>query len=135
MTIALVIWILFIAGEVYYNFLIIKREHPVDHLSQTFVRVVCGLALWLGTAVFADIDLDSWIPMPVMMALTFWFLFDSGLSWFITKPHSLIFLGTTAKLDRLQRKAPLLIVWFAKFLLAAGSVMVFGYGFNAIGGH
>lgn len=130
MTIALILWVLFIGFEVWWNLWLIRNQHAVDHAQQLFIRVVVGAALWILTAIFADIEADQWLAQPLALALSFWFLFDSLMG--LALKRDVTFLGTTARLDRLQRKAPLIVVWWFKLLLAVGSVLIYYYGFGKV---
>lgn len=129
MTIALILWILFIGFEVWWNLFIIRKIHTVDHAAQLFIRVVVGAVLWIMTAIFADIEVDQWLAQPLALAFSFWIIFDSSLGWFLHK--NILFVGTTSRLDKMQAGAPI-VFWFFKFLLMCAGIALYYYGFGKV---
>ncbi len=128
------IWLILIALEVFRNwYLIVKKKHNIDHEIGSMIRFAVSFAFWMATPVFFSIRTDQWWMMPLMMGLTFWFLFDLFLN--IARGKSFDYLGDGSWLDRIQKNS---IGEFPSFcfkaILAVGSIVAFQAGVRGIFG-
>src|SRR5690349_2991355 len=87
-----------------------RPDVSVNHLRGWWLR-------WIGF-IPALILMGPW---SAGLAFTYWSLFDPG--WALIKHLYFFYVGTTAKLDTLQRKYPLLHV--AKYVLGAAAIIIY----------
>lgn len=123
MTAILVMWFVFIVLEVIRNWHLIEHlKMDVDHVGATFFRLTVFGTYWIVCLFFVDraIPIESWLFMPVMMAFTFWCIFDVGLN--LMRGKSLLYFGEGSWLDRKQSAWPLPWVIF-KFFFAGASIL------------
>lgn len=131
MILILIIWIALIEAEAYRNYYLIKRDGKVNHNRQTIYRIAFGLIFWLVTPLFIEIEPDQWWAQPLMMAGTFFFLFDLSLNLWRFGIKKWYYFGTESKLDKIQRQWPL-VAWFVKFFLMCLGTTLYFYGWGAI---
>lgn len=131
MTLTLIIWIVLIEAEAFRNWWLIKKYGNVNHNRQTIYRIAFSFVFWLVTPIVIAIEPDRWWAMPLMMAFTFFFLFDLSLNLMRFGIKKWYYFGTESKLDRIQGQWPLPF-WFLKFFLMATGTTLYFYGFSAI---
>lgn len=94
----MLIWILFIAIEIYRNYYIIEVvESRPDYLQSFIIR---GIAAILHGVLVGVTEPSDWYPILLYQALSFWILFDISLNLVRRKP--ILYKGeTSGYLDRL----------------------------------
>lgn len=81
---------------------------------------IVGVLFVVASIIYKGFTLAALLNL-AEMCFTFWALFDTGFGILIASDP--LFLGTSAKLDRLQKKYPPLQV--LKYLLAITSIILF----------
>jgi uncharacterized membrane protein YjjP (DUF1212 family) len=131
-TIILLIWLAIIAGHVIENwYLIVKKKEDIDHEHETYKRLLTGFLFALTIPLYAKLEFDQWLALPLMMAFSFWALFDVLLN--LARGKSIFYFGEGSKLDRIQSRFPQPAVFF-KFLFAGASILLFYKGLYAVVG-
>jgi len=139
MTIIVLTWIVLTELEAIRNwYLIVQKKKSPKHKMAWLLRIGVGIIFWILTPiVYKDLPYDSWWAMPVMMAFSFWFIFDVSLN--LMRKRKIWYVGDPADpeedswLDDIQHSAFGGIPWlWAKFLLAGASITTFYYGWNFV---
>lgn len=129
----IIIWLVFIALEVYRNwYIIVKRKKSPDYPMAVLFRIVVSLVLWFAAPwIDRDLESDQWWAFPVFQAFTFWSLFDLFLNRARKEPFW--YLGNGSWLDRWQKSTFGAWPWFwFKFFLAGAATTLFVYGWGAV---
>jgi len=128
------IWFTLIALEVWRNwYKIEKKKIRINHKGATLLRIIVGFAFWAFIPLALPIPVDRYLALPVMMSLTFWFLFDLGLN--IARGRSYFYLGEDSWLDKKMKSSLGAWPWFwFKLCFAIGGVLTFEYGFKGVVG-
>lgn len=139
MTAIVLIWLGLVLLEAFRNSkIIVKKRVSPKHKGAFWLRVVVGIVFWIGTpVVYSDLWWDSWWMMAPMMALTFWWLFDSSLN--LLRGRKIWWLGDPddpeedSWIDNFQLKTFGAWPWFwFKLFLAGASITVFYKGFDIL---
>ncbi len=129
----LTFWFILIIAEAVRNWYVIEKlKKPVDHVEFTILRIGVSVLYWAfaySWVMSNEMPFESWLFMPVMMSLTFWFHFDLLLN--ILRGKHPLYYGEGSWLDRIQRKFPLPATWL-KFLLAYSAITVWYKGLDII---
>lgn len=111
MIIALVIFLLVLIGKLIFDLHLYFSDKPNKHfIGPIIVVIALAICSWLA----------GWLSIQ-MWFLNWWMLFDGFYGLFIG--HGFFYVGTTAKLDILQRKYQLLF-WF-KYIAAPVSIILY----------
>lgn len=111
MTIALLIWLAAFVAKLWRDVWLYRNGKRNRHtIGPALVVVAIAAATYFG----------GWITLP-LWGFGWWALFDPAYALSIGKHPS--FLGTTAKLDRLQRKYPFLV--YLKYALFIASIIFY----------
>lgn len=109
--IAIILFILAMAGKLIIDLHLYYSGGVNNHTLGAVIVFAClGVCSWLS----------GWRSI-LMWFFLFWALFDS--LWGLFTGNGLLYIGTTAKLDMLQRNYP--IIQVSKYVLAAGSTVFF----------
>lgn len=109
--IALILFVVTIAGKLLIDLLLYFNGGENNHLvGPAIVIVSIGVSSWLA----------GWRSIP-MWLFGYWAVFDSLYGLFIG--HGLLYIGTTAMLDVLQRDHPWIQV--TKYVLAVASTIFY----------
>jgi len=104
-TLKLLIWILFIAAFVVYNWIVIekKKSRPfylLDNIAKGFFFILYGVYVWHTQNDIRTVNLALWC------FTSFWLLFDLGLN--ISRGLSPFYIGKSSGwIDRIGYKYPL----------------------------
>lgn len=126
----LLLWFVLVVVEVFRNYYIIEvRKHNPNHTTMFRLRVMVGIVFWIVSPVIFKMRFDQWWTLPIVLPITFFFVFDTGLN--ISRGLPYFYLGDNSKIDRLQKKYGGSFAWFWwKLILAAGSVALYFYGWR-----
>lgn len=129
-----VIWLILIALEVWRNwYKIEKKKVRINHKGAILIRIIVGFVFWVLIPLAVSLPVDRYWALPIMMSLTFWFLFDLGLN--MARGRSYFYLGEESWLDKKLKSTVGAWGWFWwKLFLAIGGIITFEYGFKAIVG-
>lgn len=139
MTPIVLTWIVLVLLEASRNwYLIVKRKKTPIHKKAWALRVSVGVVFWIATPIiYHELPYDSWWAMPVMMAFTFWWVFDSSLNlmrglpiWYLDVKED---PDEDSSIDAFQLRTFGAWPWFwFKFFLAGASITTFYYGWNGV---
>lgn len=114
--IAIIIFILTIAGKLIIDLHLYYSGGVNNHIiGPAIVLISLGVCSWIS----------GWRSIP-MWLFTYWALFDSMYGIFIHQ--GFFYIGTTAKLDILQRHY-LIILWM-KYILSIASIVYYSITYN-----
>jgi len=114
-TLKLLVWIIFIAGFVYYNWRVIekKKSRPfylLDNIAKGFFFILYGVYVWDSQNDIRTVNLALWC------FTSFWLLFDLGLN--LSRGLSPFYIGKSSGwIDQLGYKYPW-GYWILKLLAA-----------------
>lgn len=85
----LLLWLVFIAAEVYRNYRIIEINHSRPSYLKSFV--VRGMAAIMHGVLFNPVNMHDYWPVLIYQVTSFWVLFDLSLNWLRQKP--MLYMG------------------------------------------
>lgn len=88
-TLYLLLWLVFIAAEVYRNYRIIEINKGKPSYLHSFV--VRGMAAIIHGVLFDPHNMAEYLPVFIYQVTSFWILFDLILNWMREKP--MLYLG------------------------------------------
>lgn len=89
-----------------------------DHVDMYILRLAIGLIFWEILLVMypGGLTFEILVIYPAFLAFWFWWLFDTAMGLIIARNP--FYVGSTSRLDKIQRRYNLALVWLVKFGLA-----------------
>jgi hypothetical protein len=96
--IVLLIWLFYIIGMVYYNYVLIRFNFIVNHFKNALMTSLLSICL----SFLVSNNIIDFTYISILLLFIYWFVFDIGLNLKRGLPST--YIGRKSKMDQLLRK-------------------------------